>query len=523
LQIIDGVQTTTDMRVLVPAQTNGVENGVYRASATAWQRDYDFDGFWDVVTGTIVGVTGGTLYAKNIFQVTTTGEIIVGTTSIAFGPAYLQVGANYTHDDLLGLNAGPYMHLNSTQYGLLPTATIQLLTPAQISTINSALQLAAQINHDSLGGLNTGTYRHLTTGQISLLATTQTQYLTTTQIASLDSAQVAVLNTMTTTQIAQLSSDQLSAVGQLTTTQIAQLSSSQMSAIGSLTTTQISQLSSAQVSAIGQLTTTQIAQLSSSQVAAIGQLTTTQIAQLSSDQMAAVGQLSTTQIAQLSSSQMAAVGQLTTTQIAQLASGQLLTTTQVSALTETTTYIAALPSTQIAGMTTTMMAGIGPALYTRFFWAEATESEGVSGGATVNDTYYYRAFDAPKVNNIGLVYSGDSSEIRGFPDGVYQFEASSVNYKGDSNILIAIIQQNGSETDRCYSSSGQASSGYDGSSALSVSGYFTITIGTSDSRRFVLTHWCGNGDGTVGGGKALSSTNYSLINKYADVKIWKVG
>jgi hypothetical protein len=83
-QTIDGVAVVADDRVLVKSQTNGVENGIYDVSSGSWTRSLDFDGNRDVVTGTMVLVTAGTLYANTVWSISTTGTITIDTTSITF-------------------------------------------------------------------------------------------------------------------------------------------------------------------------------------------------------------------------------------------------------------------------------------------------------------------------------------------------------------------------------------------------------------------------------------------------------
>lgn len=89
LQTIDGVTVVADERVLVKDQTSGVDNGVYRAASSTWQRDVDFDGANDVKCGTLVYVTSGTTN-KGFWAVTTSDSITIGTTSIAFARARMQ-------------------------------------------------------------------------------------------------------------------------------------------------------------------------------------------------------------------------------------------------------------------------------------------------------------------------------------------------------------------------------------------------------------------------------------------------
>ena len=91
LQTIDGVALATDDRVLVKNQTTASENGIYVASASAWQRDVDFDGVNDAVDGTCVPVASGTTTGQQVWQCVGTNPITPGTTSITF-VALLVVG-----------------------------------------------------------------------------------------------------------------------------------------------------------------------------------------------------------------------------------------------------------------------------------------------------------------------------------------------------------------------------------------------------------------------------------------------
>lgn len=83
-QTIDGIAAVADDRVLVKSQTNGVENGVYDVSTGSWSRSLDFDGNRDVVTGTVILVTAGTVNAGTLWRISTTGTITIDATSIAF-------------------------------------------------------------------------------------------------------------------------------------------------------------------------------------------------------------------------------------------------------------------------------------------------------------------------------------------------------------------------------------------------------------------------------------------------------
>lgn len=83
-QTVDGIALVDGDRVLCKDQTTGADRGIYIVRTGAWERAPDWDGTGDVVTGTMVFVTAGTTNAKRIYYVSTTGSIVIGTTSISF-------------------------------------------------------------------------------------------------------------------------------------------------------------------------------------------------------------------------------------------------------------------------------------------------------------------------------------------------------------------------------------------------------------------------------------------------------
>jgi lysophospholipase L1-like esterase len=95
-QTIDGVSCVDGDRVLVQDQNTGSENGIYVVSTSSWQRDKDFDGTFDVVQGTLIPVSNGTVNGGQIFRVTTANPITIGTTSLAFDFALSSSTMAYT-------------------------------------------------------------------------------------------------------------------------------------------------------------------------------------------------------------------------------------------------------------------------------------------------------------------------------------------------------------------------------------------------------------------------------------------
>jgi uncharacterized cupin superfamily protein len=88
-QTIDGVAVVADDRVLVKDQADGAENGIYRADSSTWQRDYDWDGSFDVRQGTLIYVASGSTN-QGLWAVTTANPITIGTTSLTIQRARLQ-------------------------------------------------------------------------------------------------------------------------------------------------------------------------------------------------------------------------------------------------------------------------------------------------------------------------------------------------------------------------------------------------------------------------------------------------
>jgi uncharacterized cupin superfamily protein len=78
-QTVNGVACVAGDRVLYALTGGSVDAGIWDVSTGAWTRAKDWDGALDVVTGTIVGVINSGFY-----EVTTTGTILPGTTSVAF-------------------------------------------------------------------------------------------------------------------------------------------------------------------------------------------------------------------------------------------------------------------------------------------------------------------------------------------------------------------------------------------------------------------------------------------------------
>lgn len=89
LLTVDGVTVAPGERVLVRAQANPQDNGIYDVNALAWTRSKDFDGARDVVEGTLIYVIHGDTWNDTYFRVTTTDNpILFGDSAISFAASF---------------------------------------------------------------------------------------------------------------------------------------------------------------------------------------------------------------------------------------------------------------------------------------------------------------------------------------------------------------------------------------------------------------------------------------------------
>lgn len=78
-QTVNSVAVTAGDRVLVKSQTDQKENGIYEVSAGWWVRAVDFNSTRDVMKGTLCPVVG-----SEVYEVTTTNPVVIGTSNITF-------------------------------------------------------------------------------------------------------------------------------------------------------------------------------------------------------------------------------------------------------------------------------------------------------------------------------------------------------------------------------------------------------------------------------------------------------
>jgi hypothetical protein len=107
LQTVDGVSLASGDRVLVKNQTNSIENGIYIADTSAWQRSTDFNGSYDAIQGTLVPVYAGTDQSGSIWKLDTSDPVI-GTSALNFtksNPTLPELAAS-TGASLIGAAGG---------------------------------------------------------------------------------------------------------------------------------------------------------------------------------------------------------------------------------------------------------------------------------------------------------------------------------------------------------------------------------------------------------------------------------
>lgn len=113
-QVIDGVTPSDDDRILVRAQTDPVQNGIYiYKSSGPWSRAPDMDGARDLLKGTQVFVSEGTVNAQTAWFLTTASPVI-GTTALSFAPLTIGASSQTLTSGSWDQNAGAFATITLT-------------------------------------------------------------------------------------------------------------------------------------------------------------------------------------------------------------------------------------------------------------------------------------------------------------------------------------------------------------------------------------------------------------------------
>ncbi|PTB91857.1 hypothetical protein C9994_14850, partial [Marivirga lumbricoides] len=81
---IDGQSTVAGDRILLRAQINPAENGIYIVSNGAWSRAGDYSQASNIIKGKLIPVILGTKNGNSIFQNNTIPNITLGVTPLSF-------------------------------------------------------------------------------------------------------------------------------------------------------------------------------------------------------------------------------------------------------------------------------------------------------------------------------------------------------------------------------------------------------------------------------------------------------
>ncbi|WPN45090.1 phage tail protein [Pseudomonas sp. P8_241] len=84
VQTIDDVAVVVGDRVLVTAQEEAQDNGVYVVSAEGWERAADADNSLEVTPGLFIQVEQGTVNGDSLWQLVTDAPVTLGTTGLQF-------------------------------------------------------------------------------------------------------------------------------------------------------------------------------------------------------------------------------------------------------------------------------------------------------------------------------------------------------------------------------------------------------------------------------------------------------
>lgn len=127
-QAIDGVAVVAGNRVLVKNQTTASQNGIYDVAAGAWTRSSDANANNEVSAGMYAFVEGGTVNSGKSFVLTTTGNIVLGTTALSFSEFPNTSGKEDTSNKVTA-----FLSPTDTQYPSAKLTNDQLLLKQNIS------------------------------------------------------------------------------------------------------------------------------------------------------------------------------------------------------------------------------------------------------------------------------------------------------------------------------------------------------------------------------------------------------
>ncbi len=191
-QTIDGVLTSAS-RVLAKDQTTGADRGIYVTAAGAWTRATDADGAGELSTGTLVFVESGTANGNQLFALTTSGTITIGTTPQTWQSVSIPAnfftgktvsGTTYTH---ILSDGGKRLNLTNAGTKLLtvaPQSSVSSPVNTEIEVYNAGAGLATLAGGSGVTVNGTLTLAQYSLGKLKKRANPNTWDFTTGSAAS---------------------------------------------------------------------------------------------------------------------------------------------------------------------------------------------------------------------------------------------------------------------------------------------------------------------------------------------------
>lgn len=169
---VDSVNLSLNDRVLVAGQNNAAQNGIYyvttlgSGSNGTWARSIDTDQTGELLAGTIVMVTEGTVYHDTQWKLTTDDPIVIGTTPLTFEQnsafAFGNVYANSTAvlatsvGDVLTLTPGNNISITGNNASKTVTIDVTGISLNSISNGTSNVNVVSSGGNVTVGVGGTG-------------------------------------------------------------------------------------------------------------------------------------------------------------------------------------------------------------------------------------------------------------------------------------------------------------------------------------------------------------------------------
>jgi hypothetical protein len=177
----DGVTLLANDRVLVQGQTDATQNGFYyvatlgTGSNGTWNRTTDANQSYSLSPGVTTYIEEGTANANRYYVINTTGNIVIGTTSISFTSFNGPRGGNamLQFNDATTINGATYWSYNKTSGNLYSNSTT-----TSTSTTTGALVVGGGVGiggNLNVGGLSTFTGNLLPSANVTYSLGSSTQ------------------------------------------------------------------------------------------------------------------------------------------------------------------------------------------------------------------------------------------------------------------------------------------------------------------------------------------------------------